>query len=170
VKGYRGANTDQLFALLENPHFSAYRDNILWTIGAVANESAARRLADYLSSTTPLNNGSSQGEYIRLREYGLLGLTLALKDQPMPWLNDYLIAHADPEQWMKNLESVGIDRDTATMLARRSIVVISRMGYGEPLAMQQEIRARRLAKLPISRLCKVLPQLNQTKSLSLSIR
>lgn len=149
VKIYRGAKTDQLFALLENEDFLNFRYRIAWIIAVVADEAAARKLADYISSPLPIKDGGSGGVDIRTREYGLLGLSLATRDQSMPWVKDFFFAYADMDQWMKSLAESNIDRRDAKSLAMTTIGTISRMAHGEPLAMLEEIRKRRLSKSPV---------------------
>ena len=149
VKTYRGANTDRLFSLLNDAEFSNYRHRIAWTIGAIADEPAAKKLADYLSSPASLETATDRALYTQIREHGLLGLALNLSDRPAPWLREYLIEHSDPDQWKRNFDDTEIDRGTAEHLAGVTASVISRMIGGDPLVMLQEVRERRLAKLPL---------------------
>lgn len=153
VKMFRGANTDLLFSMLGHAELAADWRYIAWTIGAVADEAAAKKLADYLSSppSTSLATHSPSQSYLDVRRSGFLGLTIAIRDQPMPWVNEYLMTHADPDQWVKifKAENIQIEKRLAKNLAASAAIAISHIVDGDPLAMLQEVRERQLSKLPV---------------------
>ncbi|MBC6907506.1 hypothetical protein DWB84_18890 [Saccharophagus sp. K07] len=151
IKVYRGANTDLLFTMLKHKELATSWNYIAWTIGAVADEAAAKKLADYLSTPEQLDTRGEKSIYIQTRTGGFLGLTLAAKEGPMPWINNYLMTHADPDEWIKIFKAKGleIDNDSAKALAARAVNAITQLGQGDPLVMLQEVRERRLAKQPI---------------------
>lgn len=143
IKVYRGANTDLLFTMLKYKEFATSWNYIAWTIGAVADEAAAKKLADYLSTPEQLDTRGEKSIYIQTRTGGFLGLTLAAREQPMPWINDYLMTHADPDEWIKIFKAKNLDIDDylARKLAGRAAIAIARMKHGDPLGMLQEVRA-----------------------------
>lgn len=148
IKMYRGASTDQLFSLLENEHFAGYWLVIARTIGMVADEAAAKKLADF--ATSPFSNVKAIPEYhIAAREGAVWGLTFATRDQPMPWVREFLIKHADADQWIRDFGSVELDRRAAGKMADNTLRAISRMGNEESLSMLKEVRDRHLAKAPV---------------------
>lgn len=145
IKMFRGANTDQLFSLLENEHFAGYWLVIARTIGMVADEPAAKRLADFAAS--PFSDDEAMRvHHIAAREGAVWGLTFATRDQPMPWVREFLISHADAEQWIEDFGDVELDRRTAGKLADNTLRAISRVGSDESLAMLKEVREKHVSE------------------------
>lgn len=141
LKMYRGANTDQLFSLLQNEHFTGYWRVIARSIGIVADEESAKRLASFAASAFPLDNEATRQYHIAAREGAIWGLLLADRDQPMPWVKEFVIAHADPDQWVKDFGNKELDHETAQRLAKNTLSKISYMGSAESLAILKEIRS-----------------------------
>lgn len=154
IKMYRGANTDQLFSLLENHSFKMSWRLIARTIGIVADEEAAKRLASYASSPFPLDDSATRQYHIAAREGAAWGLMLATQNQPMPWVREYLLAHSDIDQWVQNFGDTEIDRDLAHRMAKNTINAIARMRDSNSVAMLEEVRERHLLKSPVQSLSK----------------
>lgn len=148
VLKYRGANTDQLFALLKNENFTGYWLLIAKTIGIVADEEAAKKLAEFATTAFP-QDSEVLHYHITAREGAMWGLTFAVRDQPMPWVRDFLIAHADAGQWVEDFGAGELDLKVAEVLAKNTRRMISRMGSDESLAMLVEVRERHALKAPV---------------------
>lgn len=145
VVKFRGANTDQLFALLANENFEQHWIIIARTIGIVADEEAAKKLAAFATTSFPKDSEALEW-HIEAREGAMWGLTLATRDQPMPWVREFLISHAKASQWVQDFGGDELDLEVAEVLAKNTRRMISRMGNGESLEMLKEIREGHVSK------------------------
>ena len=141
IKMFRGADTRQLFSLLNDRDFVVYWDNIALVIGMVADEQSAKKLADF--AATPFPQGDNErGRQIAAREGAIWGLMYAINNRPMPWVNEFVIAHGTEEQWIRNFGEENLSPGTAKKLAFNTWDVLARTGSEESLAMLNEIQAR----------------------------
>lgn len=109
VLEYRGA---RLFALLKDEKFAHYWLIIARSIGMVASEEAAKKLAAVAITASPTNSAAWKW-HVKARAGAMWGLTPATRDQPRPWIREFLILHADADQWIKKSGEHEIDPTVA---------------------------------------------------------
>lgn len=149
VRMFRGADTSQLFMLLNDRDFAGYWKDIALTIGMVADEDSAKKLAEFASTGFDAND-SKLGRQIEAREGAIWGLVHAMSTKPMPWAREFVIEHGSKAKWVENFGKENIKPGVARKLAFNTWDVLARVGTDESLAMLREIQERELGASEVS--------------------
>lgn len=142
---YRGANTNLLFSLLENPIFQSSWHNIGVIIGFVGNEDNASKLAQFISSPMKIEPQGIKEYHYDARVGAMIGLYHVSTHIELPWIKEFMVSHSFVDRWVRELALDQTEHKTAIILTQKTASAIAKIGNTESIDMLIEIRNRYLS-------------------------